>query len=142
MLAFIYIFILIINIVSIVLVYNFLGKELEQKTKWIFIIIGTAIMYMLVSVIYWLGTLDVDLQVNDSMGKNLIVFTFVPVNAIITMPFIASSFKHWTNGRLKSAPFRNRCILIGIILLVILVIEFFYFQDIQNGILSILNARQ
>ena len=142
MLAFIYIFILIINIVSIVLVYHFLGKELEQKTKWIFIIIGTAVMYMLVSVIYWLGTLNVDLQVNDSMGKNLIVFTFVPVNAIITMPFIASSFKHWTNGRLKSVPFRNRCILIGIILLVILVIEFFYFQDIQNGILSILNARQ
>ena len=142
MLAFIYIFILIINIVSIVLVYHFLGKELEQKTKWIFIIIGTAIMYMLVSVIYWLGTLNVHLQVKDSMGKNLIVFTFVPVNAIITMPFIASSFKHWTNGRLKSVPFRNRCILIGIILLVILVIEFFYFQDIQNGILSILNARQ
>ena len=142
MLAFIYIFILIINIVSIVLVYHFLGKELEQKTKWIFIIIGTAIMYMLVSVIYWLGTLNVDLQVKDSMGKNLIVFTFVPVNAIITMPFIASSFKYWTNGRLKSVPFRNRCILIGIILLVILVIEFFYFQDIQNGILSILNARQ
>ena len=76
------------------------------------------------------------------MEKKLITFTFVPVNAIIIMPFLAVSFRDWKDSRLKSRPFRNRCILLGIILLIILIIEFFYFKDIQNGILSILNSRQ
>lgn len=140
MLAFIYIFILILNAVSILLMYHFLGKELDKKTKWIFIIIGTAIVYMLTSIIYWLGTMNIDLGVDSNLGKNLLVFTFVPVNAIIAMPFLASSFKYFQNGRLQARPFRNRCILVGVILLIILIIEFFYFKDIQTGILSILNA--
>ena len=142
MLVFIYIFILIINIVSIVLTYHFLGKEMEKKTKGIFIIVGIAINYILVSISYWLGTINIDLGVDSDLGKNLLVFTFVPVNGIITMPFLASSYKNLQNGRLKETPFRNRCILIGVILLIVLVIEFFYFKDIQTGILNILNANR
>ena len=84
--------------------------------------------------------MNIDLGVDSNLGKNLLVFTFVPVNAIIAMPLLASSFKYFQNGRLQARPFRNRCILVGVILLIVLIIEFFYFKDIQTGILSILNA--
>ena len=142
MLAFIYICILILNIVAILLTYHFLGKEIDKKSKGIFIIVGVAIIYALVAFVYWIGTKDINLQVNSDVGKNLITFTFVPVNAIIVMPFFATSYRNWKFGKLKSEPFRNRCILLGIVLLIILIIEFFYFKDIQNGILSILNSGQ
>ena len=142
MLAFIYICILILNIVAVLLIYHFLGKGLDKKTKGIFIIVGIAAIYLLVTFVYWIGTQGMNSELNSDMGKNLITFTFVPVNAIIIMPFLAVSFRDWKDGKLKSRPFRNRCILLGIILLIILIIEFFYFKDIQNGILSILNSRQ
>lgn len=141
MIAFIYIGILILNIVAILLTYKVLGKDMDKKSKGIFIAVGIAVIYLLVSFVYWLGTKDIDLGVNSETGKNLITFTFVPVNAIIMMPFLASSYRNWKDGMLKNEPFRNRCILMGFILLIVLIIEFFYFKDIQNGILSILQAQ-
>ncbi|MCI9087484.1 MAG: hypothetical protein HFJ32_02865 [Clostridia bacterium] len=142
MVIFIYICILALNLVAIFLTYHFLGKEIDKKAKGIFIIVGIAVIYMLVSLVYWIGTKDIDLGNNESFGKNLITFTFVPVNAIVILPFLASSYKNLQLGKLKSETFRNRCILLGIVLIILLIIEFFYFKDIQTGIYNMLqNAR-
>lgn len=142
MIIFIYMCILALNLVAIFLTYHFLGKEIEKKTKGIFIIIGIAVIYMLVSFIYWIGTKDIELGTNENFGKNLITFTFVPVNAIIILPFLASSYKNLQAGRLKSVPFRNRCILLAIALVILLIIECFYFKDVQTGIYNMLQSAQ
>lgn len=141
MLTFIYICILVLNIVAVLLTYYFLGKEMDKKSKGIFIIVGVAIIYLLVSFIYWVSTKSTNLEIDDDTCKNLITLTFVPVNAIIIMPFLASSYKKLKNGKLKQVPFRNRCILLAVVMFIILLIEFFYFKDIQNGILSILQSK-
>ncbi len=140
MLVFIYICILALNVVAILLTYHFLGNELDKKSKGIFIVIGTAIMYLLVTFVYWISTKNIDVGLNAEMGKNLITFTFVPVNALCVLPFLANSYKHFKAGELKEIPFRNRVILLAVVLLILLVIEFFYFKDIQNGILSMVQA--
>lgn len=142
MILFIYACILALNLVAIFLTYHFLGREIDKKTKGIFIIVGIAVIYMLVSFTYWLGTKDIELGTSESFGKNLITFTFVPVNAILVLPFLASSYKNLKAGRLKAVPFRNRCILLAIALVILLVIEVFYFKDIQTGIYTMLqNAK-
>jgi len=97
---------------------------------------------MLVSFAYWIGTKDIELGTSESFGKNLITFTFVPVNAILILPFLASSYKKLKLGRLELVPFRNRCILLAIVLVILLVIEVFYFKEIQTGIYHMLqNAK-
>ena len=141
MIAFIYICILALNIVAILLTYHFLGKEMEKKQKGIFIIIGIAVMYMVVSIAYYFGTKGITLEVNHDLGKNLITFTFVPVNAMIILPFLASSYKHFKAGDLRQEAFRNRVILLAVILIILFVIEIFYFKDIQTGIVNILNSK-
>lgn len=142
MLVFIYLCILLLNLVAITLTYHCLGKNMDKKEKGIFIIVGIAIMYMLVTFVYWISSKNINLEVESDIGKNLITFTFVPVNAIIVLPFLANSYKHWKDGKVKSQQFRNRCILISVVLIIALVIEFFYFQNIQNGILAILNSNK
>ena len=142
MILFIYLCILALNAVAIFLMYRFLGTNIEKKEKWIFIVVGIAFMYMLVSLIYWLSTKNIDLGTNSNLASNFITFTFVPVNSILILPFLASSYRYWKEGRLKPEKFRNRIILAVIILLIVLIIEFFYFQDIQNGILSLVQANQ
>ena len=142
MIIFIYACILALNLVAIFLTYYFLGKEMDKKSKGIFIIVGIAIIYMLVSFIYWISTKDIDLGTSGKTGQNLITFTFVPVNAIVILPFLANSYRQLKTGKLKSVPFRNRCIVLVVILFILLIIEFFYFKDIQNGILNMLqNAK-
>ena len=142
MILFIYFCILVLNVVAIFLMYRFLGTSVEKKEKWIFIVVGIAFMYMLVSFVYWLSTKDIDLGTNSNLASNFITFTFVPVNGILILPFLASSYRYWKEGRLKPEKFRNRIILSIVILIIVLVIEFFYFQDIQNGILSLVQANQ
>lgn len=142
MLLFIYICILALNAVAVILTYHFLGNESTKKERWIFIAVGIAILYLLVSIVYGISTNGVDLGANAETGKNLIVFTFVPVNGMVILPFLAHSYRHWKLGDLKTEPFRNRCILLAVILLVLLVFEFFYFKDIQNGILTMIQNSQ
>lgn len=80
MLLFIYLCILVLNVVAVYLVYRFLGTQLEKKEKWIFIIAGVAIMYLIVTAVYGISTKDIDLGKAASTTRNLITFAFVPVN--------------------------------------------------------------
>ena len=138
MIIFIYICILALNVVAFFLTYHFLGKDMDKKSKGIFIIIGVAVIYMLVSFVYWISTKDIDIGASGDLGKNLITFTFVPVNAIVVLPFLASSYKHYKAGDIQVEHFRNRAILLGVVLFILLIIDFFYFKDVQNGILAML----
>lgn len=142
MVIFIYLCILLLNIVAIFMTYKFLGEDFEKKEKSIFLVVGIAIMYMIVSLVYWLSTRGIDLGINNEMGKNFIIFTFVPINSMLVLPFLASSYKYFKQGRLKTQNFKNRIILIAVILIIVLVLEFFYFKDIQNSILSMIQAAQ
>jgi len=135
---FIYLCMIVLNVLAIFLIYRFLGTSFEKKEKWIFIAVSIAIMYLLVTIVYWLSTREINLGEAGSTAQNLITFVFVPVNAIIVLPLVASSYKYLKSGRLKPEKFKNRCILLGAILFVILLIEFFYFKNIQTGILNIM----
>ena len=140
MVIFIYLCILILNLAAIFMTYKFLGDEIEKKEKAIFIIVGVAIVYMLVAFVYWTSTKNIDIGASANAGKNFITFAFVPINSILVLPFLANSYKYFKAGRLKADKLKNRAILAVGILLVALIIEFFYFKDIQNGILNIIQS--
>ena len=139
---FIYLCILVLNVVAVLITLHFLGKGMDKKAKGIFIIVGIAIMYMLVTGVYWLSTDKIEMQELSEAVQNFIIFTFVPLNAILILPFAASSFKHFRNGKLRGDKLRNRYILLAIVFLIILIIEFFYFKDIQLGIIDIINSKK
>jgi len=139
---FIYLCILVLNALAVFLIYRFLGTEFEKKEKFIFIAVSIAIMYLLVTIVYWISTKDINLGEATSIAQNLITFVFVPLNSIIILPFVASSYKYLKSGKLKIEKFKNRCILLVAILLVILIIEFFYFKDIQTGILDLVQINK
>lgn len=142
MVIFIYISILVLNLIAIFMTYKMLGKEIAQKEKMTFIVVGVAIIYITVSSIYWLSTRNIDLGTSSELGKNFIIFTFVPINSMVVLPFLANSYKYFKQGRLKKQNFRNRIILFSVILIIVLIIEFFYFKDIQNGILNMVQSTQ
>ena len=142
MIIFIYLCILLLNIVAIFMTYKILGENFEKKEKSIFLVVGIAIMYMIVSLVYWLSTRGVDLGINNEIGNNFVVFTFVPINSMLVLPFLASSYKYFKQGRLKKQNFKNRIILLCVILIIALILEFFYFKDIQNSILNMIAAKK
>ena len=134
-------FTIILNIVSIVLMYYCLG-DLSKKEKLIFIAAGTAIMYVLTSFVYWISTKDIPISSVSERGKNLITFLFVPINGILTLPLFARSYFNYKIGRIDQAVLRNRGIVILIILIVILIIECTYFKNIQQQVVDLILEQQ
>ncbi len=137
MLALLLLFILFFNVISIVLMYYCLG-DLAKKEKFIFIAVGTGIMYILTSIVYWISTNGIEITEVSETGKNLITFLFVPVNAILVLPILAKSYSKTKFGSLKSDVFIKRGIVLGILLLVVFIIECNYFKNIQEGVVNLI----
>ena len=51
-------------------------------------------------------------------------------------------YKVFSWKKLKKQNFKNRIILLCVILIIVLILEFFYFKDIQNSILNMLAAKK
>ena len=128
-------FILILNIVSILLMYRCLVNS-DKKEKLIFIAAGTALMYILTSIVYWISTKGIEITEVSQTGKDLIIFAFVPVNGIIVLPLFAKSFTKFKSGGIRGDVLRNRGIALGVILLILLVLECIYFKNIQKQVVS------
>ncbi len=137
MLAIIFLFILFFNIISIALMYYCLG-DLTKKEKFIFIAVGTGIMYILTSIVYWISTNGIEITEVSETGKNLITFLFVPVNAILVLPILAKSYSKTKFGSLKSDVFIKRGIVLGILLFIVLIVECNYFKNIQEGVVNLI----
>lgn len=137
MLAILFLFILLFNVISIVLMYYCLG-DLSKKEKFIFIGVGTGIMYILTSIIYLISTNGIEITQVSETGKNLITFLFVPVNAIIVLPILAKSYSKTKFGNLGNDVFIKRGIVLGILLLIVLIVECNYFKNVQEGVVSLI----
>lgn len=135
---FIVLFILLINVVNIFAMYKLLGNDIGKKEKVIFIAVGVAVMYMIVSAVYWLSSIGMNEKAADA-GRDFITFTFVPVNGLCVLTFLSSSYKKYKAGRLKANILRNRCVALIGVLIILLIVEFFYFKNIQNNALEMLN---
>lgn len=134
-------FIIIFNLVSIALVYYCLDN-MEKKEKVIFIAVGTAIIYVLTSFVYWISTHNVEIKAVSEIGKNLITFLFVPVNGIVILPLLAKSYRKYCTKKLKADKFRNRVIVLAVVLVIILIVECSYFRDIQNSVVKTIENQQ
>lgn len=130
-------FILIFNIVSIVLMYYCLG-DIEKKEKIIFIAVGTGIMYILTSIVYWISTMRIEITEVSETGKNLITFLFVPVNGLIILPILAKSYVKLKYGNISNKVFANRILVLAVLLIIIFIIECNYFRQIQEQVINLI----
>ena len=134
-------FIIILNIVSIVLMYYCLA-DLTKKEKLIYIAAGTALMYILTTIVYWISTRGIEITEVSEMGKNLITFLFVPINGIIILPLFAKSYYNYKMGGLDGSVLKKRAMVLGVILLIILIIECIYFKNIQEQVVNLINEQR
>ena len=133
-------FILILNVVSILLMYRSLNAR-EPKEKLLFIVIGTALMYVLTSIVYWISTRNIEITEVSDLGKDLIIFLFVPINGIIVLPLFARSFCKFKDGGINGTVLRNRGVVLGVILFILLIIECVYFENIQNQVVKMITNK-
>ena len=123
------------NIISILTVYQFI-KKLDKKQIVMFIAISVGIMYMLISAIYWLSGIGVDSKLHEA-SKNYVLYLFVPVNVLLFIPYLASKYMKLKENVIKREDFAKRVEILAVLLILVLIVEFFYFRNIQTNIASI-----
>ena len=129
--------IVIANVLAIAIVYQFI-KKLENKEKIIIIAISIAIMYILISITYWISGFGINATIHEQ-SKNFITYLFVPVNMILFVPYLAYQYVNVKEKKIKKEKFLKKVMITSCLLLAVLVIEFFYFRNIQNNITTIGN---
>ena len=130
----------IANIIAIALIYQFV-KKLQVMEKTIFIAVSFAIIYILVSITYGISGIGIDSRINEA-AKEFITFIFVPVNVIILVPFIASKYNKLKFGEISKEEFIKRLVVVGIVGIIILTIEGFYFKNMKENIKILNNTIQ
>ncbi len=127
--------IILLNVISVLVSYQFI-KKLPQKEKLIFIAVCLAIHYILVTLVYWISN-SMNSVATTENGQYA-VYMLVPINFILTIPFISSSYYKFKKKKLAKNKFLNRCILMSLFEIVILIVEFLTFQYLQSFILQII----
>lgn len=138
---FITLFIAIANIVAILLIYHSFDKNLEKTKKLLYTMISMGVMYILILIVYFFSSIGLPKEATTE-SKDMITFTFVPVNAIILLPILIRSFNKRKNKTITTGQLNARAIIVVIIGIIVLISEFFYFRNIQKGILELVTQKQ
>lgn len=124
--------ILFANAIAITLVYQFI-KGLPKMEKIIFIVVSFAIMYITVSISYWISGFGIGKEVNEAL-KSFILYIFVPVNVIILIPFVARKYYKLKQNETDKQSLIKTIISISIIGVLILTVETVYIKEIKKDI--------
>lgn len=125
-------FILIMNLASILVIYKVLSN-IELKNKIILIAIGEIVMYVILFIVYGLSSAGANEAVVNS-SRQIILFTILPINVVCIESSLMRNLKKFQQGDIDDGQFRRRMALWLIACIVILVLEFMYIKDIQEGI--------
>lgn len=120
------------NIIAVAMVYQFI-KKLPKKEILIFIAISFAIMYIAISIVYWLSGFGIEKNIHEGT-KSFVTYLFVPVNVILFIPYLASQYSKLRQKQMKKGQLQRIAIVIGILLLLVLTLEYFYFGKMQKNI--------
>ena len=132
--------ILLANLVAIGAVYQCI-KKLPKKEILIFIAVSVAFMYILISIVYWISGFGMEKQIHEG-AKSFVTYLFVPVNVILFIPYFASQYRKCKQKQIKREELAKKCTTLVMLLLVVLVIEYFYFGNIQKNIKSISEQKE
>lgn len=104
--------------------------------------IAFGIMYILTLIIYFFSSLGINNENVSESSRNLITFTFVPINTIVLLPILIRSFNNKKTNKITMEQLNRTTIIMIIIAIALIIIEFFSFKNIQKGIIQIFNERQ
>ena len=134
-------FIIVANLIAILLTYYSFNKSIEKTKRILYTMISVGVMYILILIVYSFSSIGIAKKAS-SAAKDMITYTFVPVNTILVLPLMIRSFNKRKENEITTSQLNMRATIVLIITIVILVSEFFYFRKIQQGIIDIYNQKQ
>lgn len=134
---------IILFLVLSIIVYNGLS-EIDNKKKIIIFLIEIIICFVFTMILFNISSIGIEYPNSKSRGiaMKTLVAIFTPINGIILLPSVTRTINESQSGEINKEECKKRLKKSGIIFLVLLIIEFIYLKNIQNGILSNYNMQK
>lgn len=139
---FLTLFILVANVVGLLLVYHSFDKRIDKNKKLMYTMICFGVMYILTLIIYFFSSIGINNENVSESSRNLITFTFVPINTMVLLPILIRSFNNRKVNKITTRQLNRTAMTMIVVAIILIVIEFFSFRSIQKGIIQIFNERQ
>ena len=123
------------NAISVLTVYKLI-KGLGKRKSLLYIAISISIMYIIISIVYWFSGIGMNKDIHEA-SKNFVTYLFVPINMFLTVPYLAAQYMKLLANEIKRDKFAKKVEIVAIIFVIVLIVEFFYFRNIQSNIAEI-----
>lgn len=133
----------ILYIILFAFTFHNLNSILEMKKKILFFAISIAVMIIITFLVFGISSLGIQYETPE-MAKNvrlILLAVFVPVNGMITMPYLASIVSKIDTHNITQERIKRRLIIISIIFIIVLIFECSYFKTTQLGIINLINSK-
>lgn len=135
---------IVLYIILVAFTMHNLSSAIDNKIKIAYIVIGLIIMLITTLIIFNISAGGVEYENDNMIGnvRNIILAVFVPVNGIITMPYLANLLSKINSDEITQEKFKKKVIILAIIFIVVLLFECSYFKSTQLGIIKIFKEMQ
>ena len=133
----------ILYIILISFTLHNLSSVANTKVKYIYIILGLAIMLICIVIVFYLSLTGLDYKNTNIVTRirNIMITVFTPVNGLIVMPYLANNLSKIGTNEITQEKFKKRLLILNIIFIVVLIFECSYFKNTQLGILKMISQR-
>lgn len=134
---------IILFLVLSIIVYNGLSG-MDNKKKIIIFLIEIIMCFVFTMILFNISSLGIEYPNSKSkeIAMKTMVAIFTPINGIILLPSVTRTLNESQSGEIKKEECKKRLKKSLIIFLVLLIIEFIYLKNVQNGILSNYNMEK
>lgn len=115
----------------------------DIKVKIAYIAIGLLIMYIITLIIFNISSNGINYENGEMIGKvrNMLLAVFIPINGLLTMPYLASIIGKISANEIAREKFNKKLIGFIIFFIIIMIIEYSYLKNTQQGIINMINNK-
>ena len=139
----IYFIFTVLFIIYIVFVWNS-TKEFETLLMRIsFLIVGTIFITILTLILFWISKIGISYPKREMIGevRKIILLSFIPINGFITLTQASTIFSQAKSGMVSKEDMEKKIKRLVIIFIALIIFEAFYFKNIQNGMIRIIQSK-
>lgn len=122
-------FILIANIIAILAVYFSFGKKMDKNKKLMGTMITVGLVYILITIVFFFSSLGIGKSAGYDTSKQMLTLAFVPVTTLLFAPFLIHSWILAKDKKLSVDKLSKRMAICGVLLILLIVFQFFYFRN-------------
>lgn len=108
-----------------------------------YLIIGTVFITFITFLLFWISKIGVEYPKPEMVGqvRKIILLIFIPINGFMILIQAANIIGRVKNGNISNEDVQKRVKFLIIFFIAMIILECIYFKNIQNGIISVINAK-